>query len=100
MESLIIEKETKKMNLWIRTQDRKKLVLINTLAIADDDSGSILGFGIDGRVKVNLGDYKTEERSLEILDDIQNLLNSVHTIFLNQNEKIVGANILYEMPEK
>ena len=29
MESLIIEKETKKMNLWIRTQDRKKLVLIN-----------------------------------------------------------------------
>lgn len=88
------------MNLWIRTQDRKKLVLINTLAIADDDSGSILGFGIDGRVKVNLGDYKTEERSLEILDDIQNLLNSVHTIFLKQNEKIVGANILYEMPEK
>lgn len=88
------------MNLWIRTQDRKKLVLINTLAIADDDSGSILGFGIDGRVKVNLGGYKTEERSLEILDDIQNLLNSVHTIFPNRNEKIVGANIFYEMPEE
>ena len=88
------------MNLWIRTQDRKKLVLINTLAIADDDSGSILGFGIDGRVKVNLGGYKTEERSLEILNDIQNLLNSVHTIFPNRNEKIVGANIFYEMPEE
>ena len=56
------------MNLWIRTQDRKKLVLINTLAIADDDSGSILGFGIDGHVKVELGDYDTEERALEILD--------------------------------
>lgn len=59
------------MNLWIRTQDRKKLVLINTLAIADDDSGSILGFGIDGHVKVELGDYDTEERALEILDEIQ-----------------------------
>ena len=66
------------MNLWIRTQDRKKLVLINTLAIAENTSRSILGFGIDGHVKVELGDYDTEERTLEVLDEIQELLEPVH----------------------
>ena len=88
------------MNLWIRTQDRKKLVLINTLAIADDDSGSILGFGIDGHVKVELGDYDTEERALEVLDEIQELLEPVHIANISKKEGIIGANILYEMPEE
>lgn len=60
------------MNLWIRTQDRKRLVLINNiLAISESTSRSILGYTIDGHVKIILGDYDTEERALEVLDEIQ-----------------------------
>ena len=88
------------MNLWIRTQDRKKLVLINTLSIAENTSRSILGFGIDGHVKVELGDYDTEERALEVLDEIQELLEPVHIADISKKEGIIGANILYEMPEE
>lgn len=88
------------MDLWIRTQDRKKLVLINTLAIAENTSRSILGFGIDGHVKVELGDYDTEERTLEVLDEIQELLEPVHIADISKKEGIIGANILYEMPEE
>ena len=88
------------MNLWIRTQDRKKLVLINTLAIAENTSRSILGFGIDGHVKVELGDYDTEERTLEVLDEIQELLEPVHIADISKKEGIIGANTLYEMPEE
>ena len=88
------------MNLWIRTQDRKKLVLINTLAIAENTSRSILGFGIDSHVKVELGDYDTEERALEVLDEIQELLEPVHIADISKKEEIIGANILYEMPQE
>lgn len=88
------------MNLWIRTQDRKKLVLINTLSIAENTSRSILGFGIDGHVKVELGDYDTEERALEVLDEIQELLEPVHIADISKKEGIIGANILYEMPQE
>lgn len=88
------------MNLWIRTQDRKKLILINTLAIAENTSRSILGFGIDGHVKVELGDYDTEERALEVLDEIQELLEPVHIADISKKEGIIGANILYEMPQE
>lgn len=88
------------MNLWIRTQDRKKLVLINTLAIAENTSRSILGFVIDGHVKVELGDYDTEERALEVLDEIQELLEPVHIADISKKEGIIGANILYEMPQE
>lgn len=88
------------MNLWIRTQDGKKLILINTLAIAENTSQSILGFGIDGHVKAELGYYKTEERALEVLDEIQELLEPVHIADISKKEGIIGANILYEMPYK
>lgn len=95
------------MNLWIRTQDRKKLVLINTLAIADDDLGSILVFGIDGHVKVELGDYDTEERALEILDEIQRRLIKLQLVSLEEKGKarkdaVINDNLkcVYEMPEE
>lgn len=96
------------MNLWIRTQDRKKLVLINTLAIAENISGSILGFGIDGRVKVELGYYKTKERALEILDDIQETLcldeyhyeNREQTSYQDCYRYKSNIIAIYEMPEE
>lgn len=96
------------MNLWIRTQDRKKLVLINTLAIAENTSQSILGFGIDGHVKIELGYYKTEERALKVLDEIQETMCLDEFDYENE-EKIsyqdcyrYKSNIItiYEMPEE
>ena len=62
------------MELWIRSQDREVLMLINTITIASDELGVIIGYGIDKTMKVNLATYKTKERALEVLDEIQKLL--------------------------
>jgi len=51
------------MELWIRSQDRIVLMKIDTLSLAIDEEGTILGYGTDGSIKVNLANYKTKERA-------------------------------------
>ena len=101
------------MDLWIRSQDKEKLLLINTLAIADDTVGSILGYGIDGRIKVCLGDYGNNERALEVLDEIQKLLQPIYKVTNDFKKSEITGNCqwvenqeyipiqckVYEMPE-
>lgn len=79
------------MDLLIRSQDRKVLMKIDTLSIALDEEGTILGYGTDGNVKVSLGNYQTEERALEVLDSIDKCMsNAVNN----------GLNVAhYVMPE-
>ena len=74
------------MELWIRSQDRYTLI----------KSSKIYVFGntiCDGsKEKIKLAEYKTIERALEVLDDIQNLINDI------ADNKIVGC--VYEMPKE
>lgn len=95
------------MNLWIRSQDKEKLICSNDISIAPitEYGKTIKGYKIVGFFDKNteyeeLGFYDSKERSLEVLDEIQELLGSVHIADLLKREGIIGANILYEMPRE
>lgn len=65
------------MELWIRSQDKRNLKKINTEIYireglsnyAEGDVYFIVSSGTE------LGEYKTKERALEVLDEIQNILS-------------------------
>lgn len=73
-----------KMELWIRSQDKEDLIKADNLGLAyrgkynfmdkigDIDNYCICQFIDDYHVK--LGTYKTKERALEVLDEIQNII--------------------------
>ena len=104
------------MDLWIRSQDKKDLIKVDYISyeIAIEDKHILWYKSID------LGTYKTKERALEVLDEIQNMLNPM-LIFKNcnctkdalDNIREVGAcmvtdnahieqvqTCIYEMPEE
>lgn len=74
------------MNLWIRSQDIKRLLKCNFIEISGNhinkiDSISFEGYDIVGYFDdtigyATLGTYKTKERALEVLDEIQAYLMS------------------------
>ena len=103
------------MNLWIRSQDKEKLISCNDIVINNhrydtmNEHGNRImhfkGYEIIGYFDKNteyeiLGIYETKERTLEILDEIQELLEPVHITDISKKEGIVGANIFYEMPKE
>lgn len=61
------------MELWIRTQDKKDLIKVDYISyeIAIEDKHILWYKSID------LGTYKTKERAIEILDEIQNILKPI-----------------------
>lgn len=76
------------MELWIRSQDRTFLRKVNTIGIVEGRDF----WSIDENLTVSFGKYKTKERALEVLDEIQDLL---------QNAYVGNTNrIVYQMPEE
>lgn len=79
------------MELWIRSQDKEKLMLI--------DYVKYIGYFYDeeeqehciGTYMFVLGTYKTKERALEVLDEIQKYI-----LLPNPD----GSAYVYQMPEK
>lgn len=49
------------MDLWIRSQDKEVLMIVNTIPLAEDEIGTIIGMGIDGKVKTSLGNIKPKK---------------------------------------
>ena len=105
------------MELWIRTQDKKDLIKVDYISyeIAIEDKHILWYKSID------LGTYKTEERALEVLDEIQELLDpkprwicTQHTEFDSKEKGLIGFatykeepkieklsdTIVYEMPKE
>jgi hypothetical protein len=60
------------MELWVRSQDRECLLKINRVDI-DTNGRTIMVNGFE----TIIGIYKSKERALEILDEIQNILKPV-----------------------
>jgi len=100
------------MKLWIRSQDKytlikaKNIKIIETKGLKEKLENSILsclsdmeqvkpylkdGYSILAN-EINVGVYKTKERALEVLNNIQHWL-----IQVNDNKQQV---IVYEMPEE
>ena len=78
------------MELWIRNQDRENLVKVELLEIKRGKDCMIITI-FQNKV-AHLGIYKTKERALEVLDEIQDLMRSLS----NSDLKIIQ----YEMPKE
>lgn len=77
------------MELWIRSQDKTTLIRSYEIYISEYGKGSYV---IRAKKTSHiLGAYKTMERALEVLDEIQK-------IFYN-NQKYINDVVVYQMPE-
>ena len=58
-----------KLNLWIRSQDRNKLIKFNGVVLTPSGC-SIYPIGLNG----TLGTYESEYRAKEVIDEIQDVM--------------------------
>lgn len=96
------------MELWIRTQDKEKLLIVKDVRIEKHFRNRIvetdLGQEVDMRngedifyllanKGTKIGEYKSKERALEVLDEIQNILKPQLLIRRNDNNDkvLLGA---------
>lgn len=78
------------MELWIRSQDKRILQKIDNIYLDANYGNKRICNYVDD-YKTELGTYKTKERAIEVLDEIQDLL---------QNAYVGNANrIVYKMPK-
>lgn len=89
------------MDLWIRSQDRKNLDKVEDLEVYAGGNKSNNHFFIKSCGNY-LGEYETEKRALEVLDEIQKYIGDN----FNQEEvsQFLGLNaknrMIYEMPKE
>lgn len=108
------------MELWIRSQDKLRLAKIESVIINYNMQTEILGncYSADGIEKdIPLGEYATKERTIEILDEIQKLLQPQMVlskvgkpiaetcdgiVYVNPDEYEIKelSTYVYEMPEE
>lgn len=87
------------MKLWVRSQDKECLMKINRIDY--DLSNGEHRIMVDG-YKTLIGKYKTKERALEVLDEIQNFMlcnrEYKYTTIASINE--LGSCYIYQMPDE
>ena len=76
------------MDLWIRSQDKRALCKVGDLEVEKINKATCWDIRND---KICFGSYETEERALEILDDMQNWLETRGTDV---------PQMVYDMPEE
>ena len=77
------------MELWIRSQSRHNLMKANDIVAQDNE---ILVYK-ESENSTIVGKYKTKERALEVLDEIQKILDTFEP-------KNMARMIVYEMPKE
>lgn len=87
------------MDLWIRSQDRKKLVKSGYLTIFLSDTNWFIYSDTTTGEPFEIGKYKTEERALEVLDEIQDILNPNGLKGSIINASRINTYV-YEMPKE
>ena len=81
------------MDLWVRSQDKTRLVKVCSLEYGEyNEIHYINGYCVNEIDNYDLGTYKTKERALEILEEIEDLMRS-----LNSSDLKI---IIYEMPKE
>ena len=103
------------MNLWVRSQDKECLMPIkNPICVYDNK----INYKESASYIITIGEYKTKERALEVLDEIQSLLQPTieykpivqeeynpsykykHFVKVNDNIEIKElSTFVYQMPE-
>lgn len=113
-----------KMELWIRSQDKEDLIKVDNLGLAYlgkynfvDKIGDIHReeyhiCQFEENCHTTLGYYKTKERAIEVLDEIQNILIGKYMISLDyknalgsnftskQIQEVLKETSVYQMPDK
>lgn len=101
------------MDLWIRSQDREKLVKCNDIAIRSflfneipkyEWCHSIVGYFDKETEYETLGSYKTKERALEVLDEIEKIFDfRIVDKSYQETDLFIKANMFpkfYQMPKE
>lgn len=92
------------MNLWIRSQDKKELRPNPKLGIDRLESNYYIVDRYSFEKEIILGKYATEERALEVLDEIQNLflfeINDASYERADLFLKMKMLPIVYKMPKE
>ena len=100
------------MNLWIRSTEKTNLLQARFLTIMEGktfykkneweyEGYTICNVALNGNYEL-LGTYKTKERALEVLDEIQDELIGSDFMPIEKNEEVIltcGSAKIYEMPE-
>lgn len=98
------------MELWIRSQDRTDLVKANALWVMDNqiwmevpfyENHKKIGLTITGH-NHKLAEYKTKERALEVLDEIQRLITDLQymSYAVDSSSFYSYRPNVYEMPNE
>jgi hypothetical protein len=86
------------MDIWIRSQDKTLLTKANSLWLSDNtiwfevpfyENTKKIGLCVVGH-NHKIATYKTKERALEVLDEIQTYLETVNDV----------SQMVYEMPKE
>lgn len=89
-----------KMNLWVRSQDKRILQKVDNIFLdANYENKRISTYDGDN---TELGTYKTKERAIEVLDEIQEAKLGNFHYRCPSNVKVSSKEdtIIYEMPKK
>lgn len=100
------------MDLWVRSQNKYRLLKVESLQIIYNQEDNELPYSINSSYEL-LGSYKTKERALEILDEIQQMLknetieteikyidNQVYETKIIGKPDILKNIVVYQMPKE
>lgn len=87
------------MELWIRSQDGHKILKANEIYVCRHDNNHVYA-NTSIECGIELGNYATKQRALEILNEIQNKLNVRHSESRSMEYIILSqiVPIVYDMP--
>ena len=98
------------MELWIRSQDKESLILVDNIAVMEN---RIVFIPNKANGRATIGIYKTKERALEVLNDINEVLNhkcmfnidkdswqAVFATYSSEKQNRILTNMsVYQMPD-
>lgn len=88
------------MNLWIRSQNKIELTKVNDIKIYKASDGfQIINYSENNYVII-LGLYKTKERALEVLDEIDKYKNKLEKAHFLGMEKSDFVSSTFQMPKE
>ena len=97
------------MELWIRSQNKLKLLKVNNLSICYGEKwyneDSLLRNKWENSYEIQnndicVGIYQTKERALEVLDEIQKHIINLGETVLNYGKEYYTYERVYEMPKE
>ena len=93
------------MDLWIRSQDKETLIKINRLDVDRNKIQANFKSHFSGCDYVILGTYESNDRALEVLDEIQDRMLKSSFVkktngFGDELDIIPNNLLIYEMPKE